>query len=222
MNWEELDNPVWNSLLQTHDQYVALFPHLQAYLPEYLAFAASLEPNKVSNSLEIYSQLTPSFYFVGDKPSLPKTLSFFNEVVCDQMVWFNKTPFVFDASLVTPLQNVNEEIIALTTSVLPGYIRPQTPELGDFFGIYMDGKLVSIAGERLQTDQFIEVSGCVTDPQYQHRGFQTTLLKMVINNILKKGKTPFLHVSSSNTKAISIYKKLGFAYRRKISFWGIQ
>jgi predicted GNAT family acetyltransferase len=40
--------------------------------------------------------------------------------------------------------------------------------------------------------------------------------------MLSENKIPFLHVVSSNERAIKLYERLGFVKRRSISFWKIQ
>lgn len=223
MNWEHLDNPVWYALWDVQDQQAALFPHLQAYLPQYADFAASLYPNKIANSLEIYSQLSPHFYFVGEKPALPESLSVRNELVCDQMVWTGRQPFdSVDPAVVFLDDSYRKEIVELVSLVQPGYIKAHTPDLGNYYGIFDQGKLVSVGGQRMQTNDFIEVSGCVTHPDYQQRGLQRKIIQAVVNDILLKGKTPFLHVLSTNTGAIHLYRQLDFKFRRNITFWEIQ
>jgi predicted GNAT family acetyltransferase len=39
-------------------------------------------------------------------------------------------------------------------------------------------------------------------------------MSMVMQEILSRGKTPFLHAFSSNASAIRVYRDLGFTLRR--------
>jgi predicted GNAT family acetyltransferase len=40
--------------------------------------------------------------------------------------------------------------------------------------------------------------------------------------VFNENKIPYLHVAESNIGAIKLYEKLGFATRRKISFWNLK
>lgn len=109
-----------------------------------------------------------------------------------------------------------EEMLALATLTRPGPFRTRTHELGRFIGIRDNGRLVAMAGERLQTEDFIEISGVCTHPDYRGRGLGAALLTAVGQRILEDGKTPFLHAYASNTGAIGLYRSLGFEHRRDV------
>ncbi len=105
------------------------------------------------------------------------------------------------------------EMLALALLTRPGPFRTRTHRLGRFIGIRDNGKLVAMAGERLQTDDFIEISGVCTHPDYRSRGFGAALLTTVGQRILDEGKTPFLHAYASNAGALALYRSLGFEHR---------
>jgi ribosomal protein S18 acetylase RimI-like enzyme len=105
------------------------------------------------------------------------------------------------------------EMLALALLTRPGPFRARTHTLGRFIGIRDNGKLIAMAGERLQTDEFIEISGVCTHPDYRSRGYGAALLTTVGQRILDEGKTPFLHAYASNTGAIGLYRSLGFEHR---------
>lgn len=223
MRLEQLDHPVWHSLWDIQDKQAVLFPYILAYHPDYAIFADSYESHKVANSLEIYAQLTPRFYFVGDVPALPSSLKITDVSHCSQMVWNHSDGFKDIPAYVEELDESNtDEIVEVIKSVQPEFVQSKTPLLGKYFGVRVDGQLVSVAGQRMHLVEFIEVSGCVTRPEHRKKGYQSAVIKAVINNILSKGKTPFLHVNENNRNAISVYQSLGFETRRRLSFWEIQ
>jgi predicted GNAT family acetyltransferase len=106
------------------------------------------------------------------------------------------------------------ELAALTQ---PGPFFERTAEIGPFWGAHEDGRLVAMAGERLRFGDYVEVSGVCTHPDFRGRGYAGLLSRLVATQILKQGKTPFLHAVSSNTSAIRLYEKLGFALRSEVT-----
>jgi predicted GNAT family acetyltransferase len=109
----------------------------------------------------------------------------------------------------------------LVNLVQPGYFRRKTSLLGDYFGIFKNKELIAVTGERMQMDNYIEVSAVVTHPEHTGKGYAKQLVAYTVNNIFNKNKTPYLHVAETNTGAIKLYEKLGFITRRKISFWNL-
>jgi ribosomal protein S18 acetylase RimI-like enzyme len=73
------------------------------------------------------------------------------------------------------------------------------------------------AGERLHHDSLREVSGICTEPEYQGRGLARRLTEGVVRRQREKGQTPFLHVASTNARAIALYERLGFVTAREIA-----
>ncbi|MCR9064277.1 MAG: GNAT family N-acetyltransferase [Cytophagales bacterium] len=90
--------------------------------------------------------------------------------------------------------------------------------MGNYYGILKDGKLVSIAGQRMQTSLFIELSAVVTHPDYTKKGLAKQLIAYNSREILKENKIPILHTNKGNL-AISLYERLGFKLTRDMNWW---
>ena len=90
--------------------------------------------------------------------------------------------------------------------------------MGKYYGVFKNGKLVSIAGQRMQTNLFIEVSGVVTHPDYTRKGLAKQLITYNTKEILKQNKTPILHTNKGNL-AIALYEKLGYELSRDMNWW---
>ena len=101
---------------------------------------------------------------------------------------------------------------------MPGFYRKRGFEMGAYFGIYKDNKLVSITGQRMQTDDFVEVSGVVTHPKYTRKGYAKQLIAHTTKEILKEKKLPILHTNKGNS-AIPLYEKLGYKLTRDMNWW---
>lgn len=110
------------------------------------------------------------------------------------------------------------DMLALIALTEPGPFLPRTIELGDYFGVFDDGRLVAMAGERLRLEGHTEVSAVCTHPDVRGRGLAAALTHRVAAQILERGEQPFLHVAETNDNARRVYERLGFATRRLIEF----
>jgi predicted GNAT family acetyltransferase len=72
-----------------------------------------------------------------------------------------------------------------------------------------------MAGERLQTTGFAEISAVCTHPEFCGRGYARALTTFLAAGILAAGKIPFLHVKSENGAKV-VYEKIGFRLRAAI------
>ena len=165
--------------------------------------------------------MTDNFFVVGERPELPQKLKMNKELVCLQMVIVNKI-HVDATENITQLTLVHQHLIyELVNLVQPGYFKEKTALLGNYFGIFKEGHLVAVTGERMKMSEFVEVSAIVTHPDHTGKGYAGQLIAHTVNNIISQNKTPYLHVVENNSGAIRLYEKLGFHQRRKISFWNI-
>jgi len=113
-------------------------------------------------------------------------------------------------------------VLALTALVYPHYFRRRTMELGRYFGIYQDGRLAAMIGERLGTDDTQEMSAICTHPDFNGRGYARRLTAFLTNDNLARGRLPFLHVSHENPRALRLYEQLGYRLRRDIGFFSLR
>ncbi len=104
--------------------------------------------------------------------------------------------------------------LALLTN--PGPFGLRTIELGDYLGVFEDGRLVAMAGERLHAGRLREVSGICTHPDVRGRGQAMQLTAQVIGRQLARGQVPFLHVMSGNVGARALYERMGFVVYREV------
>jgi predicted GNAT family acetyltransferase len=73
----------------------------------------------------------------------------------------------------------------------------------------------------MKMNKFTELSAIVTHPEHTGKGYAKQLITYASNKVFNQDKIPYLHVADKNIGAISLYSKLGFLTRRKISFWNL-
>lgn len=216
---EQLDNPAWHSLNETHTRFCVAYDQLYCYNPDFCPFGGFTGDHRIAPLLEQYAETIENFFIIGNKPEYAEKLWLKQELVCLQMV-LRHIPSVEIKETIVPLTPEHaDELFELVTLVQPGYFRRKTMELGDYFGIFRDNQLVAVTGERMKLNRFTELSAIVTHPGFGGKGYASQLTAHVAGKALNEGKTPFLHVTETNEGAIRLYKKLGFETRRKMSFW---
>jgi len=110
------------------------------------------------------------------------------------------------------------EMAALAYATEPGPWGSKTHLYGDYFGIRIDRRLASMAGERMKLPGFAELSGVSTWPEFRGRGLAGALTRRVVRGFLNRSDTPFLHCYAANVGAIALYEKLGFRIRARMTF----
>jgi predicted GNAT family acetyltransferase len=90
-------------------------------------------------------------------------------------------------------------------------------ELGVYLGIRHDRRLIAMAGQRARTEEHVEISAVCTDEQFVGQGLGRALVEAQIAIIIAEGKTPMLHTSATNARAIALYEYLGFEHRRRVT-----
>lgn len=110
------------------------------------------------------------------------------------------------------------DMVALTEAAFPGYFRMRTCEMGTYYGVRVDGRLVSMAGERMKFDRYVEVSGVCTLPGFTGRGYAAALILRLLQEHRRDGWISFLHLSASNMRALELYRRLGFVVCREVGF----
>jgi ribosomal protein S18 acetylase RimI-like enzyme len=114
------------------------------------------------------------------------------------------------------------EMLDLVARAQPGPFLPRTHLLGRYVGIRRDGRLAAMAGERLRPAGWTEISAVATDERYRGQGLATRLVLDVVHHIHERGARAMLHAAASNTHAIGLYEKLGFALRRRVAFGSVR
>ncbi len=220
----ELDNPFWSSLRSIHRglaidagdaaaRYPADFaPFLgvaNAEVDANSTVAPLLAPDETALLLGVLPRLSNAWHLEMFRPLA--------QMICDEAL-----PVIDGPEIVELDESHRADVLALTALVYPHYFRPRTMELGRYFGIYLDGRLAAMIGERLGTPAYTEMSAICTHPDFSGRGYARRLVAFLTNDTLARGRTPFLHVSYENPRAKSLYERMGYRLRRDIPFWALR
>lgn len=217
-----LDHPAKSSISDMHAEFSRFYDGLMVYDSEYLLFGYPTNMMDFDQLMADFEYDNPYFYISCDGVPEGNNYSVEDRITCWQMVCETPVePFdTTDIRLIT--SEYYQECVNLIQMLLPGYVRDRTLELGDYYGIWKNDKLIAATGTRLNTNIFSEVSGVVNHPEHQGKGHATKLIKNTTAKIQSENKTPYLHVLHSNRHAIEIYEKIGFKLRKTIDWWKIK
>tara|TARA_R110002126_G_scaffold124451_4_gene266547 strand:- start:56027 stop:56713 length:687 start_codon:yes stop_codon:yes gene_type:complete len=218
---KKLKNPVWYSLKETHKKFSFNFDGVTFYNPEVLTFGAFLNNSKSEIAADELINSTDTFFFVSEKdtPIVNNTKLYLKHKIAGcQMVLDTLVDIEITEDIVLLTEDYLDEIYTLIWLVMPGYYQKRSFELGNFYGIFRNSKLVAITGQRMQTHSFIEVSAVVTHPNFTKKGFAKQLVAHTTKEILKENKLPILHTNKGNL-AIQLYEKLGYKISRDMNWW---
>jgi len=218
---ETLENPVWFALREAHEKLSITYNGVKFYDPEVCPFGAFIDAANTAEALNTYAKSCDSFFLVSEIgiPTYDSNHIILNRKIegC-QMVLNSLIETPITETIVRLTEDDMEDIYNLVWLVMPGYYRKRTFEMGEYYGIFKEGKLVSVTGQRMQTDEFVEVSAVVTHPDYGRRGLAKQLVYHVTQQILKNKKKPILHTTKGNA-AIPLYEKLGYQLTRDMNWW---
>jgi ribosomal protein S18 acetylase RimI-like enzyme len=102
---------------------------------------------------------------------------------------------------------------ALAELTEPGPFAARTHELGQFWGVFEDGRLIAMAGERMCLPGYGEVSAVCVHPDARGRGLGTLMTRKAAAHLASRGLRPFLHAYADNAAAIAAYRRAGFTLR---------
>ena len=218
-----LDNPIWASLNSRHRTLARAAGAVVRYPPAFAPFAAVASADAdVTAAMASLVESDESVYLLGPVPSLPESWRLTQLALLAQMICPTRIDTVDGPEIIELSETHRVDVLALTALVYPHYFRPRTMELGRYFGIYRDGRLAAMIGERMGMDDHQEISAVCTHPDYSGRGYARQLLAWLTNDSLERGRMPFLHVSQDNQRAMRLYAQNGYHLRCEIPFWSLR
>lgn len=220
-----LRNPAWHAL-STGNAQLAQGNSRIKYFDKQVSPFVGFEENTTDHLIALAGMITDagiSIFISEEKVNIPPVWQELACVNCYQLVWNGATlPPDSEVAVIKLDETHIPEMLALTQLTNPGPFSPQTIKFGHYRGVYADGKLVAMAGQRLNPTPYAEISAVCTHPDYLGKGHAKTLLNHHINRVTIASGIPYLHVKHDNERAIKVYKSLGFEVSRELLFNVIQ
>jgi ribosomal protein S18 acetylase RimI-like enzyme len=215
-----LDEVIWRALTSVQESLAEGDERARRYPAAIAPFAATVdtEPASFRSLLALVGGDDQIALFTTEVVQPPAAFSVVRRDSVDQMVLEDAGACTTQPGAPIMALGVADgpEMLALASVTQPGPFGPRTIELGRYIGIRRQGALVAMAGERMRLDGFTEISAVCVEPAYRGHGFAAELVRSLASSIAARTETPFLHVFSSNHPAIALYRKLGFALRRRM------
>ena len=221
-----LDNPIWQALTTSQAHLAKTGKMARRFPNDITSLGAFLEPMQAAydslSSILDDVNATGLFFDSPQRPPAGWTVTAGAPLL--QMIHENGGVATFSASQSIACEIFDlaasdaPEMLALAQLTKPGPFGLRTRELGTYLGIRHEGRLAAMAGERLRVPGFTEISAVCTHPDHLGRGYAAALMTTLMKRIQARGEVPFLHVREDNTRAISVYERLGFLKRVLLHF----
>jgi GNAT superfamily N-acetyltransferase len=214
-----LDNITWHTLAGPHAAYSVGTAEARRYAPGFspiVGFADPVHPNFAA--LRAYCEPGEHFYCDGWSAAAPAGWSIEVETTMFKMIYDAAIPAADEAPEAVALTSEHAaQALELASLTRPGPFGMKTIELGEYFGVFVNGRLAAMAGERMHAGSLREISGVCTHPDFQNQGLARRLMTKLMRRQMQRKETPFLHVMRANVAAHDLYKRMGFRdYRETV------
>jgi len=215
---ESLDNVIWRSLTGAQASFAIGSGGTRRFAPSFSALVGFAQPQEPDwSALEPLCLPGDHVYCMDWSGAAPDDWVIEQEATMWRMLWDAPTPTLEPVPGELALDATHAgQALELARLTNPGPFGTQTLQMGDFFGYLDEGRLVSMAGERMQIGNFREVTAVCTHPDFRGRGLARRLTLRMVQHQLERGQRPFLHVMTSNTRAVELYRSLGFRNLREL------
>jgi ribosomal protein S18 acetylase RimI-like enzyme len=212
LSLELFENLIWHALSGPHAHFsqggATARRYAQGFSP-ILGFADRFKPD--FSALESLAQPGEHFYCEGWSGPAPVGWQIETDATMVKMAWAGELPPEDEAGGIEPLGLAHaQQALALAQLTRPGPFGPRTVELGDYFGVFEDGRLIAMAGERMHAGRLREISGVATHPDARGRGLAGRLMNHLVRRQVLRGEMPVLHVMSGNAPARQLYERTGW------------
>lgn len=220
-----LDNPIWTSL-NSGGASLAFRRGDALFINRKMGFFAGLIRYDVEQLDQLYAVMDSGMRVILFTPGfleLDAKWKVRNDNALLQMVFDKPSIQLTLASSIRPLGAADvPEMLALTHLAKPGPFLENTIDFGGYFGYFVEGRLVSMAGTRLAAGPYTEVSAVCTHPDFVGRGLAQLVLPHVLDYIQQRHQIPYLQLYPDNLPAYRLYRKLGFVVRANLRVYSLE
>lgn len=217
-----LYNPVFNALL-LHDSHLGAGTDNVKYFDEEVSPFAGFQNNYSAGFADLYDLLPPArkiLYAIPQHITEPGGWEIKAAIDGLQFIYPEGNIPANPSITPVPLDKSNiEEMMQLAALTKPGPFGNRTIEFGHYHGVFVNGRLAAMTGQRLHVDNHTELSAVCTHPDFLGKGYAAALLLHQLHFILSQNQKPFLHVRADNARAIALYERLGFKVNREMNFY---
>ena len=213
-----LDRPIWTALTTKHQALAEGGAHARRY-PTAIAPFADMAEISTRGFADLGAMMLGSeiaVLFTSEAVAVPDEFKIVLAESGEQMIGSPAQVPAGDVEILTLGADDAPDMVTLTTLTKPGPFSLRTHELGTYLGIRVEGQLVAMAGERMKPADYTEMSAVCVHPSHRGRGYGQILLSAIARQILARGETPFLHLFTSNTSALALYRRQGMKIRRRL------
>lgn len=216
----DFTNIIWRCMDGSQQHLTTGSARARRYLKGFSPIVAFADPEQPDfDALAAVCEPGERFYCSECSGPVPDGWTLHRDAQMLVMVWTGSAAPAEDPTLDARPLGADDvpRMCALAALTKPGPFDTRTIEFGEYFGVFDGDRLVAMAGERMQDRHLREVSGICTHPNAQGRGLARRLTELVVRRELTRGETPFLHVVSSNTRAVALYQRMGFTTAREVA-----
>ncbi len=208
---ESFDNPPMTSLEGAHARFAESVGRVRRYLPTVSPIMAMPLDSRAADWTDAATLLNGDIGSYQSPEILVPPLDWrvVERFEAWQMVALGPVGAPAPDAVVLGLENATE-MLAMARVLRPGPFEEHTVELGTYLGIRHKGRLVAMAGERMQGPGWTEISAVCTAEEFRGRGLATRLTRAVAAVIEARGQVPVLHVLGGHDAARALYEHIGF------------
>lgn len=219
-----LDDPAFNALI-SNNKHLANGNEQAKHFADNVAPFVGLRDNSDDDFQQLYELLPydrPAVFIRDIEQQFSKDWTVLRAMRVPQMIYDKPAENNPSVEIVDLTDEHIPQMLSLTKLTNPGPFLERTIEFGHYRGIFDGKELVAMAGQRMHAFNYAEISAVCTHPDYLGRGYARQLLLNHAHRIQAEGNIPYLHVLSTNERALKVYTGLGFVTRKEMYFYVLQ
>lgn len=219
-----LDNPVYNALI-SNNKHLSIGNEQAKHFADDVAPFIGLKDYSNDDFQQLYELLPenrPGVLIKHIEQEIPKNWNILRAFRCYQMIFDQPAEDNGPAKIVVLNNEHIPQMLSLTRLTNPGPFLQRTIEFGHYRGIFNGEELIAMAGQRMHAFNYAEISAVCTHPDHLGKGYARQLLLNQAKRIQNEGNIPYLHVLSTNERAIKVYEGIGFVTRKEMCFYVLQ